>query len=454
MTLSRDLAKFVTATDFEALPPEAVEQAKRALLDTLGVTLAGCREDGPAIVAEQVRETSGAEEASVIGRPFRAPVVEAALVNGTSAHALDFDDVNFSMRGHPSAPLLPAALAVGEETGASGADLVAAFVLGMEVEAKLGRLLGGRHYALGWHATSTLGTLGAAAASAKLLRLNIDRTRMTLGIAASMASGVRANFGTMTKPLHVGLAARNGVQAATLAAAGFTAADEALDGEDGFVAVFLAERPDEVRLDGLGSPYDIVSPGLGQKLYPCCYATHRAVDAAIELAADVDAGQLASIHIGVSRGTLMPLLDRRPVTGLEGKFGLAYCVSAGLLDGAVRMTSFTDDAVRRPEISRLLDITDVVEDGEPQSNPLTGWAELRLELSGGGSRSLRVDVPRGDPRRPLTWEELADKFRDCASVCLSAAEAEGIVRVMERLDELKDVRQLTSVLAVKEAQIR
>jgi len=288
MTLSSELAEFVAGTEFESLPPEAVTQAKRAILDTLGVALAGCREEGPAIVAEQARRTGGAQEAMVLGRPFRAPAAEAALVNGTSAHALDFDDVNFSMRGHPSAPLLPAVLATADAAGASGARLLLAFVLGVEVEAKLGRLMGGRHYALGWHPTSTLGPLGAAAACAKLLGLDAERTQAALGIAASMASGVRANFGTMTKPLHVGLAARNGVQVAALAAARFTASDEALDADDGFVSAFLAEPPrDDRHLDGLGQPYDIVSPGLGQKLYPCCYVTHRAIDAAIDSDGDV-----------------------------------------------------------------------------------------------------------------------------------------------------------------------
>ena len=453
MTLSNQLAEFVAGTKFESLPPEAVIQAKRAILDTLGVALAGCREEAPSTVAEQARRAGGAGETTLLGWPFRAPAAEAALVNGTSAHALDFDDVNVSMRGHPSAPLLPAVLATAETADGSGSELLLAFVLGVEVEAKLGRLMGGRHYALGWHPTSTLGTLGAAAACAKLLGLDRERTRAALGIAASMACGVRANFGTMTKPLHVGLAARNGVQAAALAAARFTASDEALDADDGFVSAFLAEPPkDDRHLDGLGQPYDIVSPGLGQKLYPCCYATHRAVDAAIELAGGVAAADIASVRIHVSRGTLMPLNDRRPQTGLEGKFSLAYCTAAALVDGAVRISSFTDDAVRRPDVSRLLDATEVVEDQEPQSNPLAAWAELRLALADGSDRSLRVDVPKGDPRRPLTWDELAAKFRDCAAPLLQPEEAAQVIETIERLDRLQDVRQLTAILAGERAE--
>ncbi|HEU4758687.1 MAG TPA: MmgE/PrpD family protein [Dehalococcoidia bacterium] len=454
MALGRELAGFTAGTAFEALPADAVIQAKRAILDTLGVALAGCREDAARIVAERADETGGAPQATVLGRPFRAPAAEAALINGTAAHALDFDDVNYSMRGHPSAPLLPAVLATAEVTGAGGADVILAFVLGVEVETKLGRVMGGRHYSLGWHPTSTLGSIGAAAACAKLRGLDAERALVALGIAASMAGGLRANFGTMTKPLHAGLAARNGVQAAELAACGFTAAGDSLESGDGFVAAFLGERPPgEPRLDPLGAPYDIVSPGIAQKLYPCCYATHRAVDAALELSPDIDAAAATSVAISVSRGTLTPLIERRPRTGLEGKFNLDYCVATALLDGAVRAASFADAAVLRPSILRLLDVTRVSEDQEPQANPLAAWAEVSIGMSDGSSRSVRVDVPKGDPRRPLTWDEITGKFRDCASAVLSSDDADAVIRLVARLEELEDIRALTGALAGRGSRV-
>lgn len=447
MSLSEGIAQFLASARYETLPPEAVSQAKRAILDTLGVALAGCHEDAPRIVAQQAGKAGG-DGATLLGWPQRAAPAEAALVNGTAAHALDYDDVNVSMRGHPSAPVLPAVLALGEAVGASGADLLLAFVLGVEVEAKLGRIMGGRHYALGWHPASTLGSLGAAAAGARLLGLDVQASQAALGIAASMACGLRANFGTMTKPLHVGLAARNGVQAALLASQGFTASAEALEGREGFLAAFLAEPPERPpELLPLGQPFDIVSPGLGQKLYPCCYATHRAVDAALELAQGQKPEEIARIAIRVSRGTLMPLIGDRPQTGLEGKFSLAYCVATALLDGWVRIASFSDEAVRRPAARRLLEASEVVEDQEPQRDPLAAWAELQITLSDGSQRQARVDVPKGDPRRPLSWQELADKFRDCASLCLSPEATERIVQQIERLEELTNVRELTEALA-------
>jgi len=446
MGLSAELARFVSETGFEDLPPEAVVQAKRAILDTLGVALAGCREEGPSIVARLAHERAASGRASVLGWPLRLPPQEAALVNGTAAHALDYDDVNASMRGHPSAPVLPAALALAQETGQGGRALVLAFVLGVEVEAKVGTVMGGRHYALGWHPTSTLGTLGAAAACAKLLGLDAQRTQMALGIAASMACGVRANFGTMTKPLHVGLAARNGVEAAMLAAQGFTASEEALESPEGFVHAFLGGQAGEAHLPPLGQPYDLVQPGLGQKRYPCCYATHRALDAALDLAPHVDPAHIARVQVRVSRGTLMPLRRELPRTGLEGKFSMQYCVAAALLDGHIGLATFTDQAVARPQAARLMGLVQVQEDDSPGADPLNMWAEVTVHTSDGGQRSARVEIPKGDPRRPLTWEELADKFRDCASLHLPPARAEEALALISRLEEVEDVGALAQML--------
>ncbi|MDT7943733.1 MAG: MmgE/PrpD family protein [Dehalococcoidia bacterium] len=447
MGIGEQLAQFLVATSFEDLPPEAVLQAKRAILDTLGVALAGCREEGPAILARLAQEHPAPGKASVLGWPLSLAPQEAAFINGTSAHALDYDDVSISMRGHPSAPVLPAALALAQEIGVSGRALILAFVLGIEVEAKVGTVMGGRHYALGWHPTSTLGTLGAAAACATLLGLDVTRTQMALGIAASMACGVRANFGTMTKPLHVGLAARNGLQAALLALQGFTAAEGALDAPDGFLNAFLGGRVEaEPQLPPLGQPYDIVQPGLGQKRYPCCYATHRAIDAALGLAHQVEASDIAQVKVRVNRGTLMPLRRERPHTGLEGKFSMEYCVAAALLDRHVGMATFTDEAVTRPQVAHLMDRIEVEEEASSGGDLLLMWADVTILTRGGGHLSARVEIPKGDPRRPLTWQELADKFRDCACFHLPPGKVEEALTLISHLEEVEDVSALALML--------
>ena len=306
MRITQRLAEFVACTRSGDIPGEAREQARRAFLDTLGVTLAGSSEDASRVTADIAREQGGVEDASVLGHGFRAPATEAALVNGTSGHALDFDDVSMSMRGHPSVPLVPAVLALGEKLGSNGHDAIDAFVLGFEVECKVARLISAPHYALGWHPTATFGTLGVAAACARLLRLDPDRTRMALGIAASLASGARRNFGSMTKPLHAGWAARNGIVAATLAGRDFTADDEALEAPDGWLHAASGGAPvDASPIGRLGHPWEIVSPGIGVKLYPCCYFTHLSIDAALQIqpvvAPKIDA--IESVRVSVSPGT-------------------------------------------------------------------------------------------------------------------------------------------------------
>jgi 2-methylcitrate dehydratase PrpD len=445
------LAQFVAETPSAAIDPEARLQARRAMLDTLGVTLAGVPEDATTLVADMVREQGGTPEATVLGRDFRAPAPEAALVNGTAGHALDFDDVSMSMRGHPSVPLVPAIMALGEKLGSSGRDAVDSFVLGFEVQCKVGRLISGPHYALGWHPTSTFGTIGAAAACARLLHLDAERTQAALGIAASLASGARRNFGSMTKPLHAGWAARNGVVAADLAARGFTADAEALEAPDGWLnAASGGAEFDASAMERMEDPWEIVTPGIGVKLYPCCYFTHLSIDAALQLRDLLGgaAGEVAEIHASVSPGTMMVLRKTLPESGLEGKFSLEYCIAAALHDGAVTLGSFTDDAVLRPEVRRLTEVVRITEDGPPSRIPLGGSALITARLAGGREvASPRAEVPRGDPANPLAWDELAAKFRDCASDLLAPGEISQAVALIEKLDDQQDLRDLAVTLA-------
>jgi len=455
--ITHRIAEFVASTPTAAIPPEAREQARRAVLDTLGVMLAGSREEASIKVAALVREQGGVGEAAVLGHDFRAPAFEAALVNGTSAHALDFDDVSVTMRGHPSVPLLPAVLALGEKLGSSGEELTDAFVIGFEVECKLGSVIGGRHYALGWHPTATFGTIGAAAASARLLGLDVDTTRMTLGIAASLASGARRNFGSMTKPLHAGWAARNGVIAAGLASRGFTADDEALEAPDGWLHAASGGAPvDPSPIEHLGDTWEIVSSGIDVKLYPCCYFTHLSIDAALEISARVSPQMAAieGVRVSVSPGTMMVLRKEPPQTGLEGKFSIEYCVAAALADGDVSLATFDDGAVARPNVRALMKRVRVTEDGPPASAPLGGSAVVQVAfLDGERISSPLVDIPRGAPQNPLSWSLLAQKFRDCATLVLDRSRTEPVIGLIEKLDDLPDVRNLVAAFRMDSVHV-
>ncbi len=263
------LAAYTTAETFDRLPEAAVRAARLAILDTLGVMLAGSPEDTAVRARALLAHRRGTEEATVVGTPLRAPIEDAAFANGTAAHALDYDDVQASLSGHPSAPILSPTLATAERARASGAALVTAFVVGVEVEAKIGRAVNPAHYEVGWHATATCGVFGAAAAVAKLLGLSSTQTAHALAIAASMASGIKANFGTDCKPLHVGHASRCGLEAALLAQAGFTGNPGVLEHGDGFGSTHGGgSKPewDLVTVD-LGAPHEIAEPGIGVKRY-------------------------------------------------------------------------------------------------------------------------------------------------------------------------------------------
>lgn len=452
MGVTERLARFVVETRYTDLPPDAIEQGKRALLDTIGVSLAGVRDDTGKIIVETVAELGGKPVAGVIGSSIKLDPASAALINGTLGHALDYDDVNGSMRGHPSVPIAPAALAIGESVGASGRDILLAFILGVEVECKVGRGINiGSHYNAGWHATATLGVLGAAAAAGKLLGLTVDQMVMALGIAASEASGLRQNFGTMTKPFHAGNAARGGVLAALLARNGFTADAGILEADKiGYGKIFSAGANFEIEraVASLGNPYDIVKPGISVKKYPCCFATHRALDAMAKIRREYEIApsDVEVIEVTVASGGLTPLIHSRPKTGLEGKFSMEYCLAAGLLDEQVRLATFSDEAVARPEAQALIPKVNVREDANVKAGPDGGFAEVTVRLAGGQEYARRVDNPRGDPTDPLSWAELVDKYQDCAALVLDHPATEQSVRLLESIERLSNINQLMDIV--------
>src|SRR5438876_2843274 len=330
----------------DAKPPAAARAAAaRAVLDTVGVALAGASERAAEIVRRVVSTESGGP-CRLLGTTCCAGPSNAALANGTAAHALDFDDMCFVSLAHPSAPLVAAALATAELAGGSGSVLLDAYLVGFELEARLGRVMNPRHYQRGWHCTSTLGTIGAAAAASRLLGFDAAASGHALSIAASEASGLKENFGTMVKPLHAGLAARNGVLAALLAQAGLTASVSAIEGRQGFLAAMDSEssalRP---FIADLGGRWDILDTGITVKLYPSCAATHPALDALLDLKCrdGFDAADVDRIDIGVDAITPTVLLHEHPSTGLEGKFSMPFCAAAAVVDGHVGLATFAAD---------------------------------------------------------------------------------------------------------------
>ena len=432
-----------------AAPPAAARgAAARALLDTVGVTLAGAAEPAARIVQRVVGQ-DGAGPCTVLGTALRSSAGHAALANGTAAHALDYDDMCFVSLAHPSAPLVAAALAAAELTGASGRALLDAYIVGFELEGRLGRAMNPRHYQRGWHCTSTLGTIGAAAAAARLLGLDEIAAGHALATAASEASGLKENFGTMVKPLHAGLAARNGIVAALLAQAGMTASSAAIDGPQGFLAAMDSETPslDPFTAD-LGTRWEIVDTGITVKLYPSCAGTHPTLDALLDLKRRerFGADDVEAIEIGVDSIVPTILIYDRPSSGLEGKFSMPFCAAVAMVDDRVGLDSFDAAHLSHPAIVALQARVSMCVDATlDASAPALTQARVTVRLRDGRVLTASANGARGYPAQPARDEELSTKFTSCATQTLSTAQSASALDALGQIESLADVRALTAM---------
>lgn len=415
------IARFALEADVAAGPATLREAALSALIDTVGVAIAGRNDSGFRALLEGTREEIRPGAATIWATGARTSPAYAALVNGTAAHALDYDDVSDPMYGHPSVALYPALVAVAQSEGYSGAELLDAYVVGYEITGAIAAALPIRaHYSRGWHSTATVGVLASTAGLCRLLRLDVETTRRALGIAASSASGSRQNFGTNTKPLHPGLSAWSAVTAARLAQSGFTADDHQLEAPLGYFAMYGADSDLSAVAKWLDQRWSILQPGSGVsiKKYPCCFNTHRSADAALALAAQVaDPDRISGVRVTVEPGGLDPVIHHRPTTGLEGKFSVEYVVAAGLLDRRVRLATFSDEAVGRPDAQALLRKVQVAESPNPPFGEAGyDFAYSAVEIDTGDTvLRRRVDTPRGHSRDPLAGHELEEKFLDCVA---------------------------------------
>ena len=453
MNLTEQIADYVVTAGLEDFPPDGVHAAKGAIIDCLGCMLAGHDEPLAGILEEFVRPSDGTGVASVVGRGFKTSSADAALINGAMAHALDYDDITRAIKGHPTAVLLPGALALSEETGATGRDLLLAYILGFEVSCCIGEGMSTAYSdELGWHPTGPLGALGAAVAASRIAGLDRHQTAMAISLAASQASGLRQNFGTMTKPFHAGAACRTGVTAARMVKAGFTASADALEGRFGFIHAFSGgEGYDMERMArNLGSTCYLVDSGVEVKKYPCCGSAHLALDAITEIMGQysVDPSQVDRIDVIVDFDPPRSLIHDRPHSALEGKFSMQYCLSAALLDGKIGLGTFTDDQVLRQEAQAM--ISKVTMRRLPEYAGQPSWTEafnqVNVHLQDGQVLSGRSDRIQEGALRGVTMPEIVAKFRDCAETTLSHEAAEELVTSLQSLEGLDDVRHVAGLL--------
>jgi 2-methylcitrate dehydratase PrpD len=439
--LTRTLAERAGAVTYDALPAEVHELARQCVLDYFAVGLAGADDELARILLEELTEAGGAPQAAVIGHAARLPILSAALVNGAITHALDYDDVNLAMPGHPTVSILPALLALAEERKASGKAVIAAFVAGYETCCRIGMTLRPGHYTRGFHATGTVGAFGAAAACAHLLGLDTETTARALGIAGTQSAGLKSQFGTMCKPFHAGKAAQNGLLAARLAARGFSSRPDLIECEQGFAATHAPEFHPEKALAEPKHGFHIFANLF--KYHAACYMTHAPIECGRQLREQgVAAAEIAAInlkvHLAIDRVCNIPA----PTDGLEAKFSLRQTVAMALSGvdtaslGAYSVATATDPA--------LVGLRERVNFDFREDFPEAG-AEIEVELKNGRKASAAFDA--GIPNSDISDQgrRLTEKFDALAAPVVGAARARELRETIAGLDRLSDAGVLSKL---------
>lgn len=424
---SQRIAAYAAGFDPGALTAEEQAACARSWFDTVAVALAGGREPATQRARGYVSAQFGlhepiappgphATQARIWGERAGTTLEAAALLNGVAGHVLDYDDVTSPMRGHPSIALWPALMALADARDLPGARLASGYLIGFEVICRFSRAMANKHYARGWHSTASIGTLGAAAACAHLAGLDEPRTANALGLAVAMSGGTRQNFGTDAKSFQAGQCGAAALRAVLLAEGGFDASPEAIDGPYGYLALYAngEELTHELRsLGDAARPSELLRSGIEVKQYPMCYAAHRTIDGVLALKREMSLSlaTVQSVEIETSRGALAPLIHHRPTTGLQAKFSMQYAVAAALADGAVRLASFEDAAVRRPEVAAFMPRVRTHEASE--GGLLPRYAQIAMRLTDGRTLRHRVETQHGAAEDPLSDDELVAKGADC-----------------------------------------
>ncbi|MGE5215854.1 MAG: MmgE/PrpD family protein [Chloroflexota bacterium] len=442
------LARFVAEADYSTISEQTRSNAKLHILDTLGVALAAVDQPAAQIARAYCGRLGVSEEASVWGTQSTASVSSAAFANGLLAHALDYDDWDaFIHVGHPTSMLIGAALPLAEHIGASGADLLKAYVLGIEVVCKIAANAPNVQDR-GFHSTPVFGSLGAAVACASLLKLPPERIKAALGVAASAAGGIHRQQGSMVKPLHAGNSARNGAEAALLAQAGFTADPAILEAPRGFCDTFFGPGTCnyEKMIADIGKPYFLESPGLGLKWHPCSAPQFLAADAALHLKREYDIRYEDVTKMEVSIPPLRYARHYAPEvkTGLRGKFAINYVVALCFLDGKLELATFTDEKVNQPQVQEALGKVQVICDETiPEPGP---YCPVTVELKDGKRLSYTAKIAKGHPQNPMTESEVEEKFLANAKSVIAPRQADDLAVMVRDLESSRDLRSLTKLL--------
>jgi 2-methylcitrate dehydratase PrpD len=442
------LARFVAETDYSTISDNALTNAKMHILDTLGVALAAVSTPVAAIALDYCKRVGNSLEASIWGTREKTSVPMAAFANGLLAHALDFDDWEpYIHAGHPSSIVIGAGLSLGETIGASGKDLLKAYVFGIEVLTKIS-VAGPNLQERGFHSTPVLGSIGAAIACASLLKLEPAKIKAALGVAASGCGGIHRQQGSMVKPFHAGNAARNGVEAALLAEKGFTADAAIIEAPRGFCDTFFGKGicDFEKMISDIGRPYFLESPGLGLKLHPCSAPQFLAADAALHLRREhnIRYDDVAKIGVSIPPERYQRHYHPEVNTGLRGKFAINYVVALCILDGILEIDTFTDAKANQPQVQEALSKVQVFVDPTiPEPGP---YCPVSVELKDGTRFSYTARIAKGHPENPMTGSEVLDKFRSNAKSVISEKQANKLIGAVRNLEAVDNVKTLVELL--------
>ena len=460
--LTNYVGTFVTQTKYQEIPAEVIELGKKSILDALGLALAGSRAESGSISRKYVEQAGVRNgKATVIGSAQRTSPRFAALLNGISIHADDFDDTQlaaakdrvYGLLMHPTVPVLPAIFALAEQRAVTGKEWMLAYQVGAEVECKIAEAISPRHYQDGFHTTGTCGPFGSAAACAKLLKFDLPETLKTFGLAASQSGGLRENFGTMTKPFQAGHAAESGLVSAELVALGWTAAEQILEADRGFFHASGGSYDPSAIMDRLGKPWTFTTPGVSLKPYPSGSLTHPAMTELARLIEvhKLQAAQVEKVDIGANHNMTTTLLHHQPKTGLEAKFSMEFCLAILLLEGKAGLGQFSDKVVQRSDVQEMIRRINFYVDPEAENAGFDKMTSiLKVHLRDGRMITGRAEFAKGSPANPMSFDEAATKFRGCAEFAeWPKAKTEQIIALTKSLEAATDMSALSPLLSAE-----
>jgi 2-methylcitrate dehydratase PrpD len=446
--LTRQVAEFIVKAKLKDLPKEVVAVGKKSILDGIGLALSGSVAESGHLTQRYLAGVGAKGGATVIGTRLKLKPRFAAFANGIGVHADDYDDTQlavakdrvYGLLTHPTAPALPAALAVGEERGASGAEVMLAYHVGVEVECKIAEAINPRHYQHGFHATATCGVFAAAAAAAKLMGLDVEQTMRALSVAGSQSAGLRENFGTMMKPFHAGRSSESGVVAADFAALGWTATDKILEAPRGFFRAAGGGFDPDAIVGKLGKPWTFAEPGVSIKPHPSGSLTHPGMTKMLELIKEhgIKAADVEKVDVGTNHNMPNALIHHTPKNELQAKFSMQFCMAILLLEGRAGLPEFTDEMVNRKDVQAYLKRINFHVHPEAEA---AGYDKMTtiidIKMKDGRTISGRADFGKGSPANPMTYDEVADKFRGCCRFAQwPERKAEALIGLVAKLESL------------------